>query len=482
MAGLTKEGLLVKRLPEVLDSITESERINISSDINTQDNELLGQLNTIISSQVAELWSLLQAVNDNFNPLKAEGRNLDDMASIIGIVRKTATKSHTSTQLFTGKAEVNIEPGIILQNPVTKDRFITTDTVGITLKACRSGVVSVQYLLPNTDYSVTVNGKSYTFTSDNNPTEDEILSGLIALIDADTEATWSATSQETELTIASDTTANIAIDGLTRMLPALATCIGNVEAMAAGSISAPIGTVTEIVTGAAGLESTTNPDPYFLGSAYEEDEEFRQRIVISQQTAGAATFESVEDAIRNVEEVTHVDLRENTGLETDADGVPAKSFEAIVVGATDEEVAQAILENKAVGITAHGSTVLAATDSQGKGHLIGFTRPSNVNIAFDVQYNLYDEEVFPIDGEDLIKSSIKSTIDNYDVGEDIIPTRMIGPIYSGVPGIDSLTITIQQLTDPGDTPLTNAWQSTRQSVSIREIAATTLTDIYVSEV
>ena len=58
MGELTSEGLIIRRLPDVLDDIETSERANIDPSIDTSDDQELGQLNTIFGSSIADQEAL----------------------------------------------------------------------------------------------------------------------------------------------------------------------------------------------------------------------------------------------------------------------------------------------------------------------------------------------------------------------------------------------------------------------------------------
>ncbi len=490
--ALTPDGLEIRRLPEVTEDIVESEQSLIDPNINTDDDTLLGQLNQIIAAAIADQEALAQAVNDNFNPLKAEGKNLDDLAAIIGIKRIAATRSNTDEQLFVGdEGSVLFSGSLILENPTTQDRFITTSEVTLSISDCRYGSVSVQTVLNNTTYTVVVNSTQYDYLSDGDATEQEILDGLKGLIDADGAATWTADSSNNVLTITTNDAFNIGISGLVNMLPDKAAVFGNAQAQVVGDIVAPANSVTTIIVGAGGLDSTTNSSSYVRGRLEETDEELRARLLDSQQIAGSATVPSIEDSLRNVTGVTSARVFENRSFVTDGDGRPPKSFESIVIGGDDSAVAQQIYDSKPAGIETYGitnsETVLdslgnQAEDSDGTPLLINFTRPQPVHLAFEVEFTKYDEESFPTGGEAGIATALETWANAQGVDTDIIPSRSFGAIYVAVSGIDSLVVKVQEIANPGDPIVPGNWQTTRLPITFREFGSTTTNDITVIEV
>jgi uncharacterized phage protein gp47/JayE len=484
LAGLDENGLTILRLPEVIEEVETSEQTNIDPNINTQDDELLGQLNTIFSAAIAEQWAIGQAVNDNFNPLKAEGKNLDDVAAIIGITRIGATKSSTDSQEFTGDEGTSIPVETILENPNTTDRFVTTTALILSIASAIAANLNVQSVLDNTTYTVFVNATQYDFLSDGTATEGEILAGLKAAIDADGAATWTADVVGSDLIITTSDTSNIAVSGLVNMVANKATDNTDASAVVTGSISATTNSVVTLISTIAGLDSTTNTSAYVVGRDTETDEEFRIRIITSQQISGRSTVPAIEDAVANVIGVSSTKVFENRTLITDGDGRPGKSFETIVSGGTDTDVSQEIYDSKPAGIETFGTTnseeVLdsqgeTALDSDGAPVLINFTRPSAISLGFRVRYTKYDEETFPADGDTAINNVVVAFTNALGVDVDVIPSRYFGPIYAAVEGINSLTVEVELISSPG-------FQTTKLPIDFREFASTITANVDVAEV
>ncbi len=479
MAGLNADGLTILRQPEVLQNIETSERANIDKNINTQDNELLGQLNNIMSENIADLWGLAQAVYDNFDLREAEGNSLDSLGIIAGrVLRKSAVKSSTSRQLVTASPNSNLPVNSILSNLTTGDRVFTSITTTLEPTSCRSAVVEVTTLANSTLYRITVNSTDYDYTSDASATVPEILEGLRSTIAADTSATWTAEVSNDSIRITTDNDSdNISVTLLANMQVVTVDVFVTAAAENTGPLIFPANSVTNIVVGIVGVQSTTNTEAYSLGRELETDEDYRTRIAVSQQSGGSATIESIRDGLRNVAGTTSVKVTENNTLST-VDTIPPKAFEAVVLGGTDEDVGLSIWNTKPAGIQSFGSTSHVIQDSDGNNQTINFTRPALINTAFRITYTLYDEEVFPSTGEADMKQAIKSAMDVLSVGEDIIPTRFLGPIYSGVAGIDSLLVEAQVLPSQGDTPNPSNWSTDRIDISDRQLPFTIVSDMY----
>lgn len=562
--ALTSTGLQIRRLPEVLRDLVTSEQNSINSNISTQEDTFLGQLNTIVAAAIADQEALAQSVNDNFNLQKAEGRNLDDLAALTGVVRITGANSSTTFQRFTGDNGTTIPAGTILENPITLDRFTTLAAIELSVASCVSATYRVETLLNSTAYTMLVNGVSYTYTSDSDATNLEVLQGLQALIAADATATWTATvdTPNETLVIATSDTNNIAIVTTTFIGASQVVNQGSAQAVNEGLIVAPSNAVTNIITAVAGLTSTTNTAAYTVGRDRETDTALRARALVSQQLSGAGTVEAIRDTLNNLSGVTAASVIENTsimfaegkhtvtftnvnnsvnitnhgfsngdpvqfsttgtlpsglspqdiqywiinattntfqvaatragvvvpfldngtGTHSALVGRPPKSFESIVQGGTDEQVGLSIWQTKPAGILPFGASSVVVNDSQGNPQTIGFTRPTAVNLAFEIEYSRLDEETFPADGRSVMAQSVVTNTNVLGIDADVIPSRYFGNIYSSVSGIDSLVIRVQVIANPGDSPNPSNWQTTRLPINEVQFANTTSADVVVLEV
>mgnify|MGYP006878621981 FL=1 len=92
-------------------------------------------------------------------------------------------------------------------------------------------------------------------------------------------------------------------------------------------------------------------------------------------------------------------------------------------------MAQAIWQNKPMGIRSQGNTIVAVNDIQGFSHDIGFERPSPVPIYVKLTITT-DPVNFPPNGEEDIKSAIVDYAQNIGVGKDVIFSRLYTPINS----------------------------------------------------
>jgi len=159
-------------------------------------------------------------------------------------------------------------------------------------------------------------------------------------------------------------------------------------------------------------------------------------------------------------------------------GRPPKSFEAVVEGGTDEDVANSIWQTKPAGIETFGNTNFTITDSQGDTQVIFFSRPTPIYIWVQVALTLYTEETFPVDGVQLVSESINKYGNSLGVGVDVLLQRVLAQIFN-VPGIASGNMTIAATGQPTDSP---SFGSADIPIADNEISIFDLTRINVTVV
>ena len=478
MAGLDSTGLSIKRFSEILSDLETLQLEKVSSDLSFADDSVIGQINSVLAEMFALFWELTESVNSNFNKNSAEAKNLDDLGALIGITRQLEKKTSGIVEVI-GTEGTSLLAGHTFQSSVTSKKFVVPTQTDINALLCKQVTYTVAQVLNATDYDLTINGILYTYTSDASATANEISTGIKALIDVDTNITWSASLSGDDLVIATTDTFEISVFSETYLSVTTVTKLVTVDAEEFGAIVVPANTVTINLGITTGITSLNNPTALIIGRLNETDEEYRLRFAVSNSLRGKATLPAIRSAVSSVSGVSNTVVLENTTATVDGDGLDPHSFEVVVQGGDDTEVATSIWNTKPSSIASFGTTSENLTDSTGIQRAVKFTRPVIINMAVQVTYAVYSEETFPDNGKELISDIVLAQINSLVVGVDVIPQRLFGPIYSGVVGIQDLTVEIQTLTTPGDTPGGGSWVETPIAISQKELAQTTLTDITI---
>jgi len=238
------------------------------------------------------------------------------------------------------------------------------------------------------------------------------------------------------------------------------------------------GTIVVIVNPDPDVIAVTNPEKTAGGREKETDQEFRDRWDLSVAGGGAATVDSLRGALLRTPGVRAAVVIENTGSTPDSAGRPPKSFEAFTLGGAAAEIGQTILDTKAAGIEAHGSTSVVVNDIAGNPHTIKFSYATEVQVR--VRVTVTKNASYPADGDRQIESSIVRYIGGEDedgqlyvglnMGEDVVHSRLIAAAYK-VTGIDDVKI---EVSTNGVT-----WAQTNVTIAPQEVAQSSYTVISV---
>jgi len=482
MAELTINGLSIRRFPEIQSQLRNAILQNVSSSIVFDEDTIFSQLVDIISLEISNLEQALQAIYDSLDRDKAEGTSLDSLMNLIGLRRIPAAFTSGSVTFF-GDDGSTIPTGAVLENPSTLDRFQVNSQTVLSQNSCRSCSYTVGTVQDSTAYTVTVNGNEYTYTSGVGATSADIVEGLALVIESDTNKTWTASTDinpdRLVITTDSDDNINCEIDSL--LTPDQVSLDVPVTAQVVGNVRAPAGSITNLVTPVGGIDRVYNYTALGSGRLRETDAEFRIRAAQSLSLSGASTLPAIRVAVLNIPEVSGVTIVENVTNVVDVDGRPPHFFEVIVTAPTtdglDETIATTIFNDKPAGIETFGNTTVTIQDDIGADRVIKFSRPQGVFIAVRVTYSKYSEEVFPDNGDSLIKQSVVEYGDTLPPGEDVIAPRFNGAVYQ-VPGIGNMVVETQVLANTGDTPDPLSWSTDIIPIGQSDFAAFNQEDVY----
>jgi uncharacterized phage protein gp47/JayE len=209
--------------------------------------------------------------------------------------------------------------------------------------------------------------------------------------------------------------------------------------------------LNKIVSNVDGLDHIINYATGITGKNIENDTELRIEKNNRQKQASGNEI-AIENEIKKVPGVQYARLYSNRDIEV-VDGRPAKSYEAIVVGGLDQEIAEVIFMKGPAGIQAFGNTVKTVFDDEGFPWEIGFSRPENSFVWIKIAYSKNPEEAFPVNGVEMMKENIDAWgAKNQGVGIDFVFQKLNRPIYD-VAGVGYAYIKVAataDLTPPED--------------------------------
>lgn len=475
--GVLPTGFSRMRLPEIRQAIITSLQTTTGLTFETRTDSITGQFIDVFAEREATLWELAEAVYHAMYPISAYGVNLDHAVSFAGVKRLFPEASYVWAILY-GVEGTLVDSGAIVRNSENQEPFILQNDVTIGRSHAIDFTIAIETVVVGQDYWVRIDTALYTYravTSDtaliiaNNLYVQMLASNLVLTLDANQISGHKVESISFDLQISTNIT----------LLKIGSPGTFNAENM--GPIEVNANALTQIVSTQYGWDSVNNIVDGHIGRNLETDEELRLRYDLGVFRLGAATLPSIKANLeQNVAGLQSVEVFENQEDVTDSEGRPPHSIEVVAYGGDPQDIANEIFRTKAAGIDSYGSVSVIVTDTAGYQHTIYFNRPTPIFAWVNVNVSLYNEEIFPDNGVQQIQAIIVATGNSFGIGKDIIIQRFMGPIYSQVPGIGRLDITVATEADPNTVSPPGAYTANNVPISTRELSSFDLVRVSVT--
>lgn len=442
MAGITPEGLVIKRLDEIVEELSASVKAEFGPTTNTDPDSVFGQLNGLIAEVIAEQWELAQFILDTQDPDAAEGVFLDNIGALVGVPREGASFT-TGFITATGTDGTTITLESIVENSVNGTQYETTEEVEI--QNVFLSVSTLTFVDNDPDPDTIVRGAGSWIADGVRPGTNVIISGSVSNDDTYEVAEVTAT------TLTLIPSAALTDEGPTGGVSAIVgrATIG-VRGVETGPLESNAFEVDTIVTPISGWDTTINLEDFETGQDLETDIEYRPRREDSLQIAGRQVDDAIKANVLAISGVDHVLVRSNRSPAT-VDGIPPHAFETIVAPTiADSEVklaiAEAIFLLQPLGIEAHGDEEFTVTDLEGFSQPVKFTFATEIDIWMTATLTVND--LFPEGGEQIVIDALLAKGDTLAPGDDVINYQFVCELDE----IDGITdVVLTQGTAPGPT-------------------------------
>lgn len=474
--GLTDQGFLAKRYEDIVADLKQDIYDTFGINVDSNPDNTINIMINILALPQAQNWASVQALQSMMDIDQASGIFLDYLTASKLVFRQQGSSSSGVVSIYIDEAATLTLPFSSSFYNSNNDEFLTQQTLMLSTSSCH-GVELVVNATYNGNITFTFDGNTYTKNVFDVGSVDQALD---LLADDLVEEGYLAVQEGFELfislpAISGDTPKVnfVKVDGdftyqVIGYVDVNYTEQGDFLFIANSLTIAPPFTAIESFT------NTVIKDGRFV----ETDEELRQRFKNSSNVNGKATLSAIKSNLLNVTGVSDVIVKENDSTVT-VDGMPAKSIEAVVIGGNNTEVAETLYDVKGGGIELHGNTTIIIKDVNNNDLGINFTRVETLYIWLNINYIKYSEEDFPVNGEELIKTSVVEYINSLPAGKDVIIGRVEANVYNNVVGIEELEISLFSSLNSSDTPVFS-----NQSVRVLESqqAFTELNRITVTEV
>jgi uncharacterized phage protein gp47/JayE len=477
--GLTDKGFIAKPFEVLLEEERELFRQSFGADIDLSNDTPEGAYVANQAIKKTQLWEMLEGLWLAGDSDSASGVYLDRLVGLVNVQRDPAEATRVYTALW-GDEGTMVHAGHLAKLS-SGEQFTLLETVTMNREKLLGFSFKISSLAASI-YTFKLNGEPISYTATWEDTEEDIQAGLFDQIESVFPGVYTAVNSGSD---------GMEIHSTVGIVPFVLFCDdlkieilslgaeGVYKAVIPGPIFAAIGALNKIVSNVNGLDYIINYATGITGKDVESDTELRIEKNNRQKQASGNEI-AIENEIKKVPGVQYARVYSNRDIEP-VNGRPPKSYEAIVVGGLDQEIAQTIFEKGPAGVQAFGNTVITAIDDMGFPWEIGFSRPENRFIWIKIAYSKNTEEAFPINGEEMIKDNIDDWgVRNHGVGVDFVYQKLNLPIYA-VPGVGFADITVavtDDLTPPGD----EEYQAQNITINERQIALIDKTRISIKEI
>lgn len=456
--GLSSTGFERKRLADIKQEIEDDLRATFGPYINTLPASVFGQLIGVIAERESSIWELSEDVYNSQYPDTAEGASLDNVVALTGLTRQPATYSKVRSQLLFGTAATLVPAGTIFSvSGDATSRFVTDTDVTLVagtdevqnlafVGTPASGTWKLSYLSDETSaLAFNANAAAVQAALNALPLLSGVtVSGSIGAGFVITFAGADGKQNHPTLTVSQN---SLLTGGAVAVTITPSTSTGGVPqgevdctAEATGPQTANAQTLSVIETPVSGLSSTRNPEDAEVGRDEETDLELRTRRNETLQVAGSGTAEAIRSRLLEIDGVTAAIVFENITMVTDADGRPAKSFEAVVQGGADQDIWNVIWASKPAGIRSYGSEDGTVVDSVGVAHTLEFSRPTPLNIYLLVTITV--DLTAPSNAAQLVEDALVAYGNGLGIGTDVVVHPKLEGVLENFDWITDVVIAI----------------------------------------
>ena len=162
------------------------------------------------------------------------------------------------------------------------------------------------------------------------------------------------------------------------------------------------------------------------GTDNERDDTLRTRLKAQNSLTSTSDVDAIYSALRNLTNTVKAKVYDNDTGGT-VDSIPAYHLNAVVLGSTDQEIADVIRVKKNGGTPTYGAYSASSIDAQGHAKVQYFDRPDLVNVYISASVtNKPGESVVDSSYDTIIKANCKSFINALDIGDDVSYTTIYG--------------------------------------------------------
>lgn len=446
--GVTPEGFNRMRLPEIQSNLFERLESKLGYPVSRKPNSMIGVLIGLIAEESDRQWQLAEYDYYARSPVTADEGSFDNTLMYTNVLRRDAESTYLFEVCYGASGTALPANCQIKGNDGEKYNIAAVSS--ISLDNCVHVTLAAATVAEGTKFDIILNSDVHlTYTAVSGDNASVVYSKLLSQLGSGGEWTGSTSDGNLVLEQTDRRYGGSCVPSETFDVVQVGSPI-RFNAENYGPLDPPLNTITQINTNYDGWTGCNNESAAYVGRNAETITEARQRYASAVYKNSVSMKESIQAGLLELPDVTAVTVYENRSDET-VDGLKPHSFEAIVHGGDDREIAQTILNKAPIGIDTNGSIEVEVADSEGTLEKIYFSRPQEVPIYVKVIIEEYTEETLPGDLVNTIKQVVAASGNTLPMGKDVIAQRFLGPIYSAVDGIGYINLTISTQAETGYT-------------------------------
>lgn len=172
-----------------------------------------------------------------------------------------------------------------------------------------------------------------------------------------------------------------------------------------------------------GIERVTANSNSYGGVDEETDEQLLNRFMLSHSINNFDDRQGLQSALLNIIGVSKCVVYENFTSNTDEKNIPPHSLNAVVLGGSDEKIAEVITKKKIGGCGLHGQIEITHLQD-GLSRKVFFDRPTKIDINVSMVIGRYKS--FDDINTAQIQRNLKKL--NFNIGENVYASRIISNI------------------------------------------------------
>lgn len=444
MAKLTSFGFERDNRTDIINKLSLKFKEKFGNDFLLTDDSLGGILLAIMAEGRLESEKLAEDVYYSRTFNGAEGIYLDDALSYYNFKRRGKIAGSGDVQInYTNSTTASSQTvdstyTVATENGVTYSPddsvILSQQVVGFYVDASTLSVGSYELSITNTETLEVVTESFSISTATTIEYENFAQSVIDFFLDNTSNNASFITRIGTEAYIGYNATQSfVAITEPTffRTVPRIGELWSNVPVTAneVGFNELEQGGVTGLSPFFTGYLDATNTVDFYAGAENETDAEYRSRFEASRGEFPTGTRESLLDDLRELDGVSTVRIYDNPSL-TDISEASAFTFNTVVQGGSNAEIAQTIYDGKPVNTLTSGTITIPVDTSDGDVEAISFTKASSYPADIKITYRLGNSTPLSSIEQNLVRESIETLFSDLLLGDVVYNTQLVSAVLS----------------------------------------------------